>query len=361
MKSPLLLPLLILCVCCNLCFIPGNIFRISGVLKGAPDSTLLYLYKGIRKTDSAYVLNGKFYFSGQVAAPAEQLIIRTSDFSEAKYMWVENKEISVEGEKGKLREAVVRGSAAQLENEQLDILRNRLYAIRDSIKKTHSADTSGVSKLALKKAQDDIEKQLRQTDRDFIRQHPSSIVSAVLVSTYASSWGRDTTAALYKLLNASIQQTRYGKDAAAFIRLNKPVDIGMPAPLFTAPGINNENISLASYKGKVVLIEFWASWCGPCRKSNPELVKLYEEFHPKGLEILGISLDEDRVDWETAIKQDKLPWPQAADLKGPKTAPALIYGVSAIPDNFLIDVNGNIIAHRLNTKALREKLSERLQ
>jgi peroxiredoxin len=114
------------------------------------------------------------------------------------------------------------------------------------------------------------------------------------------------------------------------------------APEISLPNMNGENINLSSLKGKVVIIDFWASWCGPCRKNNPHLVKFYKKYHPKGLEILGISLDNNHDAWKAAVQKDRLEWIQLNDDKGWNASSANAYFVDAIPASFLIDKNGII-------------------
>ncbi len=132
-----------------------------------------------------------------------------------------------------------------------------------------------------------------------------------------------------------------------------------------APGFRQQDslenwISLASYKGKYVLIEFWASWCSPCRAENPNLLAAYQQFSPKNFDILGISLDNDRHKWLTAVREDKLPWKQVSDLKGWKNAVSQQYGIKAIPMNFLINPAGVIIAKNLRGDALHQFLEKTL-
>ncbi len=117
---------------------------------------------------------------------------------------------------------------------------------------------------------------------------------------------------------------------------------GFTAVNLSLPDLNGKTVSLSELNGKVVLIDFWASWCGPCRHNNPHLVKLYNKYHQKGLEIYGVSLDENVNSWKRAVKHDKLEWIQVIDDKGWDSAAAALYGVDMIPSSFLLDRHGVI-------------------
>lgn len=137
--------------------------------------------------------------------------------------------------------------------------------------------------------------------------------------------------------------------------------IGNPAPEISLPSTDGNVVKLSSFKGKYVLLDFWASWCGPCRKENPNVVAAYNRFKDKNFTILGISLDDDKDKWTNAIEKDGLTWAHASDLKGWESIAARTYGVQAIPTNFLIDPQGNIVARDLTGEALEAKLAELLK
>lgn len=138
------------------------------------------------------------------------------------------------------------------------------------------------------------------------------------------------------------------------------VNTGTQAPDFTLKDLNNTAVKLSDFRGKVVLVDFWASWCGPCRRSNPKMVRLYEKFKDRGLIIIGVSIDEKKASWKAAVKKDQLPYIQLNDPAGWQSPTAEKYGVEAIPATFLIDAKGIIRAIDAEGTELEQKISELL-
>jgi thiol-disulfide isomerase/thioredoxin len=193
----------------------------------------------------------------------------------------------------------------------------------------------------------------------FVQKNPASPVSLFFVK---QTLGMDMDAAkagpMFQSLSTELQNSNVGKELAAMIEVGKKSMVGVAAADFAQPSPEGANISLSSFKGKYVLVDFWASWCGPCRAESPNLVKAYEQYKSKGFEIYSVSMDDNKSKWLKAIKDDNYTWPQAGDLKGWENAAASVYGVSGIPFNFLVDPSGVIVARNLRGEELEKKLKE---
>ena len=139
------------------------------------------------------------------------------------------------------------------------------------------------------------------------------------------------------------------------------IKIGAAVPEISLPDVKDSVINLSSYKGKVVLIDFWASWCAPCRQANPSVVRLYKKYKGQGFEVFGVSLDNKKAAWVKAIKQDKIKYVQVIDTGGWNSTVAATYGVEQIPTNFLLDRNGNVVAIDAEGKELDKLVKDLLK
>ncbi|RFZ84158.1 AhpC/TSA family protein [Mucilaginibacter terrenus] len=193
----------------------------------------------------------------------------------------------------------------------------------------------------------------------FAKEHPNSYFGLVALSEAAGTKvDLPKIEPIYKALNPNLKQTDVGVELAQRIKAAGTIVIGNQAPLFTQADLNGRPLSLASLKGKVVLIDFWASWCSPCRAENPNLSKQYQLYKDKGFEILSVSLDSDKKSWQTAIDHDGMPWKHVSDLKGWNNNVGRLYGIRAVPACFLVDANGKIIATDVRGESLNAKLKE---
>lgn len=198
---------------------------------------------------------------------------------------------------------------------------------------------------------------------NYVRQHPRSPLALTMLERYAGAViDPDKLLPLFESLNETAKTSGEGKAFKARIEAVNKTAIGKEAIDFTQSDTAGRPVKLSSFRGKYVLLDFWASWCHPCREENPNVVKAYAKYHPKGLDILSVSLDKegDKDKWLKAIHDDKLTWTHVSDLKFWSNEVAKTYGIMGIPQNYLIDPQGKIVAKNLRGEELEKKLQELL-
>ena len=202
----------------------------------------------------------------------------------------------------------------------------------------------------------------KQATRAFIHTHPASPICLYQIQSMTYSGSYPELESLFEGLDTVVRNSAVGQHLGKYLAIMKRREVGARIMDFTQNDLKGQPVRLADYrKGRYVLLDFWASWCGPCRAENPNVLKAYNRFKAKNFVVLGVSLDQDSAQWRQAVVKDGMPWTQVSDLKGWKNEVSQQYGIQGIPANFLVDTSGTIIAKNLRGAALGKKLAEVLQ
>jgi peroxiredoxin len=334
-------------------------YAIIGKVTGLNSGTIFLNHRQSGITDSAALDHGYFTFKGK-ADTAEMCTITLENHS--KRFFLENGKISMLIKKDSLPYALISGTQTQ---EEYNYFQNQLSkTVTDQMSIVDKAYDSANSRKdkktmdSLDKLYDGLDLEQKQLVMDFTKANPRSLVAAFEIYTNFSYNPRlGQLDSLYQQLDTVVRLSFYGRQLRDLIDKTKLTSVGNPAPDFTSNDENDKPVTLSSFKGKFILLDFWASWCGPCRLENPNLVKAYHKYHDKGFGIFGVSLDDTKSDWLKAIKKDGLDWTQVSDLKGWKAAAVSLYGINGIPMNYLLDKNGIIVAKGLRGEDLDNKLA----
>ncbi|WP_143307848.1 AhpC/TSA family protein [Chitinophaga vietnamensis] len=323
-------------------------------------------------TDSAEVKDGKFVLHGNLEEPTMASLMLVQQGGN-KSVSMGRDMLAVFLDKGittitttdSISKATVSGSKASDDfkklNDQLKDVNTKAAALQKEYRELAARkDEEGIKKLEPRF--DELDAEEKKIERDFLlANHTSPIAMYVLNQVAGYEIDPKEVTHLYKKLSKEAKSSPSGKEFAKRLESAKKTAVGQPALEFSQEDASGKNVSLASFRGKYVLVDFWASWCGPCRAENPNVVKAYSKFKDKGFDILSVSLDDKREKWQAAVTADSLTWTHVSDLKGWKNAAAELYGIRAIPQNVLIDPKGKIVAKNLRGDALEKKLEEVLQ
>ncbi|MDB5157303.1 MAG: Alkyl hydroperoxide reductase/ Thiol specific antioxidant/ Mal allergen [Mucilaginibacter sp.] len=345
--------------------------KINGLDKDMKVMLNYFPSKGIIVRDSAIVKNGAFHMQGTIARPYKvNLYLRSFTPPPPQKFVIGQVVPSQDGQSFYLTAGTTTITGNSLASA---VVSNPVQAeyieLQNSLLPVQKA--SGPNNLALfyaknadsialfKQRRAAFEKQYSQVNFNFVKKHPNSYVAFDLVQNYAIVIeDPESFEPMFNALSPQFKNSPEGKTIAHNLLMVKKFAIGQPIMEFTQNDVNGKPVSLSSLKGKYVLVDFWASWCGPCRMEYPFIHKAYDEFKNKNFEVIGVSLDDKKNLWVNAIKDNHFDWVEVCDLKGRQNEVAVAYGISAIPQSLLVDPNGIIIAKNLRGDDLIEKLKE---
>lgn len=350
----------------------GDGFRISGTTENVADGKVIYFAQldqnnQPQRMDSVTVKNQKFSLDlTQAAIP--NLSFLTIDGHGGNVMFIsENEPVTFKIYGDSLQASKVSGGE---ENKvffdylnHIKSLNERVITVRNELNQLgRNADSSTVAGLFEK--EEEVLAEGREKKKSLIQEHPDKFAAILMVSDLQNLKAPyPEVKEHFEMLSNNIQQTSLAKSLKADLDKRSVTEIGSPAPRFSGPNPQGEEIALGDVMGKVTLIDFWAAWCKPCRDENPNIVRVYEKYHDQGFNIVGVSLDRpgQKDKWLQAIEDDGLTWTHISSLQFWQDPIAQLYGIQAIPAAFILDEDGVIVAKNLRGKALELKVKELLE
>jgi len=348
---------------------PSDQYVINGKINGLTnDYVYLFYPQGDEYVaDSVRANNGAFSFKGTIPNPA-LFSVALSRRSFRLPIFMQPGTVTVAASKDSIAKGSVTGAPLVVlykqHRRELDAqVGNRLQAIEKKYAAMKASPTDKLPDSLAKQQSREVQAAFGRADTlsmQFIQAHPESVVSAFLAQSYYEM-EPEKLEKIYSTLAPQGKQSYYGQRIRTYLDEQAKIGLGRTAPEFSMADTTGKPVALSSLRGKYVLVDFWASWCGPCRKENPNVVAAYQKYHDKGFEILGVSLDDKKHLWEKAINADKLTWQHVSDLKGWRNQAAGLYMVKSVPSSFLLDKDGKIIAKNLRGEDLHKKLAELLK
>lgn len=331
--------------------------------------------------DTVKVENGKFEIKGKVTEPAFHTLILQGANGPIPFI-LETGEIKVAIDKDSIHKSKISGTynndeytkfnedMTKTQKSLVDFQKKNTQKMQQAQQAQDTATINGLMKQYMT-LQTEVQANSKKKYLAYAESHPKAYISALIIQSMVNDPSTDVkkAEALYNSLDESLKNSTPGKEIKTKLGQLKMPAVGATAPPvgspnwraeFSAPNPEGKVVSLKESLGKVTIVDFWASWCGPCRKENPNVVAIYKELHSKGLNIIGVSLDKDASKWKEAIAKDGLTWTHVSNLKFWEEPIAKQYGVESIPATFILDASGKVVAQDLRGPELRAKILELL-
>ena len=335
--------------------------KIDGVKAGKAELQIRESGKMVPKYSTGIAEDGTFTIKGKVTEP-DMYVLKIGDLRGGISIFLDNSNVKVTAKSDDLQNAEVTGSAThgdfagwmKLNKSQNEVMRPLYTAYSEAEKAKNTAETK-----KLEKQLDELDAKQGEEKMAYINTIIKSPVAAYLLNQMV--YNIEDPAQLEKMIAASdpaLADYKYMKTLKESLAKMKITAIGQMAPDFTQNDPDGKPVKLSDFRGKYLLVDFWAKWCGPCRAENPNVVKAYNKYKNKNFTILGVSLDRNKEDWLQAIKDDGLTWTHVSDLKYWDNEVAKMYGIRAIPSNLLLDKTGKIVGRNLRGDKLEEALAK---